>query len=130
MEDRDAHAECVAAWSNFEFHIRELQPRLIMFMSVSLLDTLNSPDCIDRARALFGTEGKRHNLQASPGVTSRGKRFRVARQMFGSTEIIALPHPSPSKMPPPETRYIAAFRNEISAALNRYKQFRGYPVAE
>ncbi len=129
MDNRNPHAECVAAWGNFEFHIRELQPRLLMFMSVSLLDTLTSVDCIERARALFGAEGERHDFQAPPGVTSGGRRLRVARQMFGSTEIVAVPHPTP-RFNQPETRYIAAFRDEISGALNRYKRARGFALGE
>lgn len=126
-DGRNMHAECVAAWDNFEFHIRELRPRLLMFMSVSLLDTLASSDCLERARALFGPEQKRRDLQAPPGVTSGGRRHHVARQMFGTTEIVALPHPTP-RFYPPETQYIAAFRDEIGGALNRYKRFRGFPV--
>ena len=129
MDNRDVHAECVAAWDNFEFHVRELQPRLVIFMSVALLDTLNSVECIERARALFGPEGRRHDLQAPPGLTSGGRRLRVARQMFGTTEVVAVPHPT-ARFNPPETRYIAAFRDEISGALNRYKQARGFALVK
>ena len=44
VKGESAHAELVRAWGNFEFHVEQLKPRLLMFMGVNLLETLNSTE--------------------------------------------------------------------------------------
>ena len=125
MHGQSLHSECVSDWDNFEFHIKELQPRLVLFLSVALLDILNSPQCLKNARQLLGTETRMQIMKKD--VLNAGavlKRFRIGIQKFGSTQIIALPHPTGSIGLSDE--YIRAFAEDISPLLQSYKKECGF----
>ena len=125
MHGRDLHAECVREWGNFEFHVQRLRPRLIVFMSVQLLEVLNSPPCIGGARRLFGSEAP-VDVQTRDLVRGekRHKRFRVASQKFERAHCLALPHPTGTRGLSDD--YVAAFADVIDPLLRQYKSQRGF----
>lgn len=125
MEGKDIHAECVREWGNFEFHVARLRPKLIVFLSVKLLDVLNSPECAPRARQLLGDASPPTVQQRDVQVgAERLKPFRVGLQRFRDADVIALPHPTGSKGLSDD--YIAAFKDVLSPVIATYKTTRGF----
>ncbi|HQN65407.1 MAG TPA: hypothetical protein PLR90_07975 [Methylophilus sp.] len=126
MQNNHVFDECVNEWGNFEFHVRELQPKLIIFLSVTLLDVLNSKSCIDRTRRLFGNEiDLKKILKKDVYEEARRLRsFRIGIQRFENTDVIALPHPTGSKGL--SDNYIRAFDQDISPLIDKYKVVRGF----
>ena len=125
MHGKSLYTECVHEWGNFAFHVETLQPKLVVFLSVTLLDILNSATCIENARRLFGAETSAQLMRKD--VLTEGKvlkRFRIGMQRFGGTQIIALPHPTGSRGLSDE--YIRTFAKDISPLLQRYKVERGF----
>lgn len=118
-------SECINEWDNFEYHLQQLKPKIIIFSSVSLLEALNSEKCIESANALLGPSEK--PIYYKKTVYSNGKslkRFRVGSQKFQSTNVIALPHPTGSIGLSNE--YIKAFEPEISLIIEEYKSHRQF----
>ena len=125
MRGKHLPSEYVREWENFEFHVQQLQPKFIIFLSVTMLGTLNSRNCLEKARRLFGPEAPVQILQKD--VTSGGKllkRFRIGIQKFGDIQIVALPHPTGSIGLSDE--YIREFAEDISPLLDHYKIVRGF----
>jgi hypothetical protein len=125
MDNKSLYTECLSQWENLEFHIRTLEPLLIIFLSVSLLETLNSSAILEKARAILCHESDM--LITSKEVFVDGKRlkrFRLGFQTFGETQIIALPHPTGSKGL--NNKYISMFAPEIYPLIAAYKAKRGF----
>jgi hypothetical protein len=123
MAGRDPFAECVATWTNFEFHLRELQPRVIVFLGVALLRALNSSSCIDGAQQVLGKCQTPIFMQKS--VVDEGHSLRPLKlgfQEFESADVIALPHPASHGV---ANKYLLAFKSEVGTRLHRYKMLRG-----
>jgi hypothetical protein len=125
MNGKSLYEECVIELNNFEYHINEFKPKLIIFLSVSLLDILNSKVCKPVAEKLFGKSEKPTYIKKDV-YHDKGKyiRFRVGIKNFENTKIIALPHPTGSRGL--SDAYLAEFRLEISEILNWYKSMKGY----
>lgn len=125
MQGKALHHEFVGNWENMAHHLDALRPRLILFLSATLLDALNSPGIFPEAQHILGCADRPLFLQKE--VTSHGrrlKRFRVGMQDFEHTSVIALPHPTGSKGLSNE--YISAFAPEISAHIANYKESRNF----
>lgn len=125
MDGKDIQAECIREWGNFEFHVARLKPKLIIFLSVKLLDVLNSADCAIRVRELLGEAQPPTILQREVVVgTERLKSFRVGMQRFREADVIALPHPTGSQGLSDD--YVAAFKDVLSPIIATYKATRGF----
>ena len=125
MAGKSLRAECIREWDNFEWHVQTIRPKIIIFLSVSLLDTLNSSACAEKANLLLGKPEKSNFYRKT--VFSNGKvlkRFRVGVQNFKNTTVIALPHPTGSIGL--SNNYIQSFKPEVYPILEKYKNERGF----
>lgn len=120
MNGKSLYTECVNQWANFEYHLSTLEPKIIVFLSVSLLDTLNSQACIKNATKTLGEACKPDYFQKDIYHGEKKlKRFRVGIQKFSKTTIIALPHPTGSRGL--SNDYISAFKPEINPIFEAFK---------
>lgn len=125
MAGKSIRAECISEWDNFAWHVQTIKPKIIVFLSVSLLDTLNSSACVENAKLILGDSEKAiYYKKTVPDNGKALKRFRVGVQNFKRTTIIALPHPTGSKGL--SHKYIQAFKPEIYPILQKYKNERGF----
>jgi len=125
MTGRDPLAECISGWSNFELHLKIAQPRLIVFLSVTLLDALNDNSCLCKAELILGKSlpprfMKHDNLVVGAQTL---KPFRLGFQEFEAASVIALPHPTGAHGL--TDSYLVSFRSEIGDRIQRYKTLRG-----
>jgi hypothetical protein len=125
MAGKSVFSECVREWGNFEFHASTLKPRLVMFMSLTLLEALNASECLEGARKMFGTGSPPVILKRDVRVGGSAlKAFRVGFQQFERVQVVALPHPTGSKGLSDD--YIRAFRDVVSPIIARFKAERGF----
>lgn len=120
MRKRDAKNECVVQRDRFFSYAEELNPRVIMFCGITLLDALNDISCIQEAEKLFGQSTRPRYMKKE--VSNHGqklRKFRVGFQTFERSEIIALPHPTGSIGLSDD--YVEAYRSEIEPILNTYR---------
>jgi hypothetical protein len=127
IETKSVYDECVREWGNFERDLAELQPAVILFLSVELMHALNSPACAAAAQRILGSASPPRVLTHDVQRDGRAlKRFRVGFQNFERAEVVALPHPTGSVGLFDE--YIASFTDEIAPVIARYKAHRGFAV--
>lgn len=125
MRDKDLNAECVSEWGNFEFHIARLQPKLLMFMGVQLLDILNSPACAGPAERLLGPGGApKWEIRDVRAGSSALRALRVGFQKRERAQIVAFPHPTGTVGLSDD--YIAAFFDVVSPLISQFKAERGF----
>jgi hypothetical protein len=125
MNGKAIYAECIKEWGNFQYHLQELNPKIIIFLSVTLLEALNSLSHANIVHSLLGAAEKPKYYKKS--VQSNGvqlKRFRVGAQKFKNAHIIALPHPTGSVGL--SNDYIQAFKPEIFPIFEAYKYERKF----
>jgi hypothetical protein len=119
------YEECVREWGEFERHLAELQPAVILFLSVQLMHALNAPECAAPAQRILGSASPprvlTHDVQRGGGTL---RRFRVGFQHFERAEVVALPHPTGCRGLSDE--YIASFTDEIAPLIAHYKAQRGF----
>jgi len=117
----DITAKCLEHRENFFFHLDEIRPSLIIFLSVTMHEALNHQDCIEEVRSFLGRETGEISFHTKEILKNGGaiKRFRVSFQRFEHCDVIALPHPTGSVGLADE--YIAAFKPEIEPFMLRYK---------
>jgi hypothetical protein len=121
---RDTPAALAEHWENFAHHVEVLQPKLIMFMGVRLLEALNSSTCLPRARQLLGervSDGSpwEHRTLRNGKVGPASAGF----QQWERLSIVALPHPSRRIW---SDEYIASFKDRISPMIAAYKSERKF----
>lgn len=124
MHGQNVRALCVSNSENFFTHLRELQPRVILFCGNVLIDILNQAPCRDQAEACLGSADRLQWCQKD--VVANGKRlkkFRVGFQHFARCEVIGLPHPTGSVGL--SDTYVEAFRDEISPILHTFRSGLG-----
>ncbi len=118
-------AELVACWDNFELHVRELDPSLIVFLSVSQLDVLNFGQFSGRTRELFGAP--RHEPRPVNRTEFDGRsvpNLRAYVQEWERVAIIAVPHPSPRVWAPRGNQdeiYMRSIRDDVFPSIDRFK---------
>lgn len=113
--------DCSANAESLLCHLEKFHPRLILFLSNTLLMALNSPPCKSQVEEILGACQEPSYLQKD--VVDNGnplKRFTVGIQRFERCDVIALPHPTGRNRV--SNAYIAAFREQIEPILSNYRQ--------
>lgn len=123
MRGKSLYHECIRDSKNMVEHLSVLQPRLIILLSVSLLDALNSKEIFPQVNELLGAAQRPCIIKKDVVASGKKlKRFRVGFQEFETASVIALPHPTGSIGI--SNDYIAAFAPEISKRIDAYKTYR------
>ena len=125
MKKRDTFSECKEQHNNFLFHVRVLNPRLIILCGIVLNDVLRS---LSRANLLNDEFGRiissrtlRKDVFAS---VKKLKRFRVEVDEYEKRTVLALPHPTGSIGL--SDNYIAAFKSDVSPIFAEFKKVACY----
>lgn len=106
--------------SNFLFHIRELDPELIIFMGSAMINVLQNPSILQEFTSIMGPITQ--SLQKLKKEFD-GRRFYVGFQSFQRCEVISLPHPSGTRGLKDE--YINLFTPEIGEKISKFKTHKG-----
>jgi hypothetical protein len=125
MRSKDTFSQLVATWENFEFHVARLEPRVIMFMGVGLLEAMNSAALAPRAERLLGRSGSVR--WEAPEVVYQGRARRslsFGLQEFERANVVALPHASGTIGL--TDGHIEALTPRVSPVIARYKADRGF----
>jgi len=102
---------------NFLYHVEQLQPKIIFFISSKMIDILNNVIKSDFEK-IMGKEIKPLKKLYKP---FEGKQFYVGFQSFEKCEIISLPHPS-GTIGLSDT-YISLFKPEIKPIIDKYRAY-------
>lgn len=125
MRGKSLYHECIRDSKNMVEHLSVLQPRLIILLSVSLLDALNSKEISSQVNEFLGAAQRPYVVKKDVVFGGKKlKRFRVGFQEFERASVIALPHPTGSIGI--SNDYISAFAPEISARIDAYKTYRAF----
>lgn len=105
---------------NFIFHVRALDPSLIIFMGSTMIDVLQNNLVMRRFTDIAGSQTialKKMQKDFS------GRRFKVGFQSFERCELVSLPHPSSSRGL--SDSYIELFKNEVGGLIANFKLAKG-----
>lgn len=101
---------------NFIFHVKELDPSLVLFMGSAMIDVLQSEAVM---REFVGVVGRQTSPLQKVQKEFRGRRFRVGFQGFERCNVVSLPHPSSSRGL--NNEYIQLFGAEIGNFISLVK---------
>lgn len=105
--------------NNFIYHVKELDPSLILFMGSAMVDILQSEQVKPKFIEVVGSEtSPLRKIQKD----FLGIRFKIGLQEFERCNIVSLPHPSSSRGLSDE--YIALFKSEIGRLISQVKTSR------
>ncbi|GHS90032.1 hypothetical protein FACS189487_11280 [Campylobacterota bacterium] len=109
--------------ANFLKHVKELQPRLILFFGSKQIEVLQDSRAIAPFQEIVG---KIVAIDGQPLVIKQkefnGTQFKVGFQNFERCKIVSLPHPSGSQGLSDD--YIALFKDEISERIQEVKNLK------
>jgi hypothetical protein len=109
---------------NFIYHIKTLQPRLILFFGSKLIEALQYPDALKPFEEIVG---KLTLIDGENSIylqkESKGRRFKIWFQNFEKCKIVCLPHPTGSHGLSYD--YIAQFKDEIGSRIQEVKTLKG-----
>jgi hypothetical protein len=108
---------------NFLYHVRTLQPRLILFFGSKMIEILQDSRVIKPFQEIVGRivpiDGKPFVLRQKE---FEGKRFKVGFQDFEKCKVVCLPHPSSSVGL--ANAYIVLFKDEIGSRIQEVKTLK------
>ena len=105
---------------NFIFHIKELEPSLILFMGSEMINILQDKNVMKLFSEVMG------NPESPPTKSQKpfsGRQFKIGFQSFTKCEVISLPHPSSSRGLSDD--YISLFADEIGGLITGLKLRKG-----
>lgn len=105
---------------NFVSHIRELEPRTILFFGSRILTIMQDASVLGRIEDVIGKKAGSPEFMIQPSFN--GKHFKVGFQDFEYAQIACLPHPSGSHGLSDD--YIALFSDRIGSLISGFKAFR------
>lgn len=102
--------------------LAETRPAMILLCSRALGNALQDHSCLGKVEAVLGKASQLSFIER-PCIPKPGgglyRRFHLATQTFGYTDLIVLPHPSGSRGI--HVDYMAGFRQKMEPILDRYK---------
>ncbi|WP_104747639.1 hypothetical protein [Helicobacter cetorum] len=105
---------------NFLYHLEVLEPKLLFFFGINMLEALNDERIKPYAENFLGKAKNEPNYITKP---FEGKSFRVGFQSFEKCEVVAFPHPTGTIGLSDE--YIALFKDDVKPLIENYRKFKG-----
>lgn len=119
---KETHAKLLDKYQvdNFIYHIRELDPSLILFMGSALIQILQNEKVLGRFSEIMG------GPTSAPRFIQKefsGRRFKIGFQSFSRCDIASLPHPSGTRGLSDD--YIELYSEEIGGLIKKVKSSKG-----
>ncbi|AFI05160.1 hypothetical protein [Helicobacter cetorum] len=112
--------ELIEHKDNFLQYIEVLEPKLLFFFGINMLEALNDERIKPYAENFLGKAKNEPNYITKP---FEGKSFRVGFQSFEKCEVVAFPHPTGTIGLSDD--YIALFKDDIKPLIENYRKFKG-----
>lgn len=105
---------------NFIFHVKELDPSLILFMGSAIIDVLQTKAIMNKFIEVVGSEvSSLKKFQKE----FRGRKLKIGFQNFEKCNVVSLPHPSSARGL--SNDYIQLFGAEIGNLISIFKLRNG-----
>jgi len=103
---------------NFIFHIKELQPRLVLLFGYAMIDALQDGSVIEPFKEIMGEIAP---IDGEPFATKEFAGGRFYMQNFEKCKVVCLPHPRASV----SYDTIELFKDELSSRIQEVKNLKG-----